>query len=325
MTLMNTHDTPFEESIWVNSINAHMLLEDFENNVVPYRRHDEPYELQVNGLPKNLVSDTLELSRSGDGVENFVKGVASTLLMKRGAWLEIFFNDPDTDRLPFRVFPVTGVRQTQTGNWVRNPGIPDGPAFWALNSNERSNSPIAVNIERLIQVHLPERYSSEVLAEVTQGLVETDSVSSLRRQRELESLIHSNGRSSPGNLGESYRTEKLRVAQAGLPIGWTGREIYSRDSAFTEYFYYWRELRFLHFRASMRERAEGALCQVLDIAGPHSGFEASVTSSRLYSPSEVEGLIKKFEEGEIPFTETFNIMREMSETFPAHTREICNC
>ena len=74
----------------------------------------------------------------------------------------------------------------------------------------------------------------------------------------------------------------------------------------------------------MRKRAEEALCKVLDIAGTACGFEASVTSSGLYTPTEVEGLIKSFEQGEIPFTKIIDITHEMAEAFPAQVREICN-
>ena len=324
MTPTSPAEIPFEESIWVHSLHPHMLIQDFENTVVPYRRHGEAYKLTVKGLPKGMVDDALELSRSGDGVDNFIRAVASTLLMEHEAWLEILVNDPDKEGLPFRVFLVTGVRQTQTGNWTRDPGRPDGPAFRALTQNERSNHPIETDPERLVRVHLPEEYPSGVLTEVIQGLVEADSISRHRTRREIELLSEQAINSSPVYPIESFRTERLRVAQVALPIGWTARAIFSKDSPFTEYFYYWRELRFLHFGTSMRKRAEEALCQLLDIAGTRCGFEASVTSSGMYAPTEVENLIKRFEEGDIPFSELSYILREMTETFPAQAREICN-
>ena len=177
MTPTSPAEIPFEENIWVHSLHPHMLIQDFKNTVVPYRRHGEAYKLTVKGLPKGMVDGALELSRSGDGVDNFIRAVGSTLLMEHEAWLEILFNDPDKEGLPFRVFPVTGVRQTQTGNWTRDPGRPDGPAFWALTQNERSNHPIETDPERLVRVHLPEEYPSRVLTEVIQGLVEADSIS----------------------------------------------------------------------------------------------------------------------------------------------------
>ena len=123
--------------------------------------------------------------------------------------------------------------------------------------------------------------------------------------------------SSPLDPIESFRTERLRVAQVALPIGWTARAIFSKDSLFTEYFYYWRELRFLHFGTSMRKRAEEALCQVLDIAGTRCGFEASVTSSGIYAPTEVENLIKRFEEGDIRFSELILHLAGNDRNFPS--------
>ena len=324
MTSTDPTEIPFEESIWVQSLNARMLLDDLENGVVPYRRHGKAYELTVKGLPTGTVADALEFSRKGEGVENFVTAVASTLLMEHETWLEILFNDPGREGLPFRVFPVTGVRQIKTGKWIRNIGMPDGQEFWALSQSERRSHPVEADPKRLVRVHLPDEYPSGVLTEAIQGLVESDSISKQRARGEMESLFERTSNSTVVDPRESYRTERLRVAQAALPIGWTARESFIRDSLFTEYFHYWRELRFLHFTASMRRRAEEALCQVLDIAGTGCGFQASVTSSGLYTPNEVEALIQSFEQGEIPFTEIFHITREITETFPAQNREICN-
>ena len=39
MTPTSPAEIPFEESIWVHSLHPQMLIQDFENTVVPYRRH----------------------------------------------------------------------------------------------------------------------------------------------------------------------------------------------------------------------------------------------------------------------------------------------
>ena len=76
--------------------------------------------------------------------------------------------------------------------------------------------------------------------------------------------------------GEATRTQRLRIAQATLPIGWTAREIYYGENRHLgDYYYYWRELRFLHFRSSIRERAEKALQQVLTFAGERVQLRSS--------------------------------------------------
>ena len=154
MTSTSPMEIHFEESIWVRSLHASMLLDDLEIGVVPYRRHREAYELTVKGLPTRTVADALKFPRGRDGVENFIRTVTSTLLMEHEAWLEIMFNNPGREGLPFRVFPVTGVRQTKTGKWIRNTGLPDGPDFWALTQREKSNRPVEVDPKHLVRVHL---------------------------------------------------------------------------------------------------------------------------------------------------------------------------
>jgi len=78
---------------------------------------------------------------------------------------------------------------------------------------------------------------------------------------------------------------------------------------------YWRELRFLHFRASMRERAEEALRCVLALASERRGFEGSVTANGLHTPSEVRGFIEEFERGELAFSAVNDIIFEKAEGY----------
>ena len=111
--------------------------------------------------------------------------------------------------------------------------------------------------------------------------------------------------------GEASRARRLRILQATLPIGWAAREVYYGESRHLgDYYYFWRELRFLHFKSSMRERAEKALQQVLTFAGERRGFEAHVTARGLYTPAEVGAIIKKYEAGDIPFSEATDIIFE---------------
>ena len=86
-----------------------------------------------------------------------------------------------------------------------------------------------------------------------------------------------------------------------------------------EYYYHWRGLRFLHFRSSLRERAEKALLQVLTVAGAKCGFEARVTACGLYTPVEVEEIIKEYEAGDIPFCAVIGIIFESANS--AQTRD----
>ena len=61
------------------------------------------------------------------------------------------------------------------------------------------------------------------------------------------------------DLEEHVTKKELSVFQTALPVGWTARELYSRSRLTSDYYYFMRELRFLHYLVSMREMAIEAL------------------------------------------------------------------
>ncbi len=61
------------------------------------------------------------------------------------------------------------------------------------------------------------------------------------------------------------------------------------------------------FRSSMRAQEEGALRQVLAIAGKECGFTASVLAYGVYTPDEVEGFIRQFEAGNLTLSAVTDI------------------
>ena len=96
------------------------------------------------------------------------------------------------------------------------------------------------------------------------------------------------------------------------------------DRQVSEYYYHLRELWFLRFVASMRARAEEALCEVLALASQACGFTASVTAQGIYTPEEVEEIIRQFEAGELTFSAVLDIVWEEAKgDTPVKGREIC--
>ena len=169
---------------------------------------------------------------------------------------------------------------------------------------------------------LPKEYPCQLLLKIESDLVEADAYDPLKTQWMMDQVTRQNRNAPTFDSREANRTHRLRILQAALPIGWTAREIYYDSNRFLgEYYRIWRELRFLHFRASMRERAEGALHQVLSMAGTVCGFNASVATSGLCTPLEVEEIIRDFEASRITFSKVYDIIYERQDS--PYSRERC--
>lgn len=300
-----SHWFPPDPTRWVSSYQTDMLLQDFRLFVVPSRRAGRVYQLSGKGITAGQIDQALTLGDHSWRLEGFLTAVATTLLTHHQVWLEVSFPEENQDRPPFSVVQVYGVRRTDRGKLVQEwPSIERLPD--RVQWNEARGPETELDEERMIHITLPQAYPSHLLVEVVRDLAETSwgSEPSWSRNRS-----HSQHSDAPlYDADEAYRTEKLRIAQAALPIGWIGREIqlgFSRP--ISEYYYLLRELLFLHFRSSMRGRAEEALRQVLTLASERCGFKVSVTTSGVYTPDEVEALTDRFEAGEIPFSTVSDI------------------
>ena len=120
---------------------------------------------------------------------------------------------------------------------------------------------------------------------------------------------------------EAYLNREATNTGGSVAHWWTrSRSISITVSQVMSYYYYLlRELRFLHFVASMRERAEVGLVQVLQIAGERCGFSATVTAHGVITPAEVCGAIDAFESGSLSFAEVREI-KYQSGVYPPENR-----
>ena len=319
MTSRRSRSFPSEPKMWVWSDQTHLLHQDFNNLIVPHRRDPEAYELSTDGIPPYQVGESLTLGERARQVDGFVRAVASGLLLNHNVWLEVVFNDGTQNRAPFAVFEVDGVGRGKMGDLVQlrppRQELPD----WFQPVDEWETE-IQLDADRMVHVSLPDEYPSHLLAQVVSDLAEVGSP--LPPSWVMEGFTGQRRDTPPYDVSEAVRTEHLRIAQAALPIGWTAREIFLASTRqVSDYYHYWRELRFLHFRASIRARAEGALRQVLALASTRCGFTASVTSNGVYTPDEVEGIIREFEVGEISFSDVSDLIFENSSD--VHSKQRC--
>ena len=309
-----------ERGLWPQSTQTYLLLQDFNLHVVPHRYDGRAYEVSVQGISSSLVNKALSLRNRGRGADSFVSAVASTLLTEREAWLKVAIKPDAQDGLPFRPLLVHGVRRAENGHLIQEVPVSESSNYPSNGEPRRQFERIELDEDRMIHVRLPDKYPGRLLQKIVEDLVEIDSNDNLMPPWVMEQMTGQRKNAPAFDPGEATRTQRLRIAQATLPIGWTAREIYyGANRHLGDYYYYWRELRFLHFRSSIRECAENALHQVLTMARANCGFEAHVTALGLYTPAEVEEIIKEYEAGDIPFSLVTDIISESHNI--GHSRE----
>lgn len=320
MTKRTSRWFPYEPSIWIESSELDFLLQDFNLGIVPMRDNRDAYEISVEGMSSNRVKEALSLWNRAHGADSFVSAVSSTLLTEQEVWLEMVFRPDGPNGLPFKPLIVHGVERTRKGNLIQKVPVWDEPnRQW---TQETTPQIIELDDLRMIHVSLPEQYSNQLLTKVVEDLVETDLYDPVMSSWAMESMTRQSG-SPTVDFEEANRTRTLRITQAALPIGWTAREIYSiGERHFSDYYHYWRELRFLHFRASMRKQAEEALHKVLSMAGAECGFKATVTASGLFTPPEVEEIIREYETSKVTFSAMNDIIFEKPDSTYSRDRRL---
>ena len=289
---------------WITSFETNLLLQDFQLYVVPYRNSPARYRLSASEVPSNRLSQCLALDRHSTGVAGFVRGVATKLLTHHEVWIEVAFCDDNIGNAPFRVAAVEGVKRTPNGGLLQ-----DLPSRDKLSDGYGGESDwgreIELDADRMVHVTLPKSYPSGRLSQVVRDL------SLVRPAVRPARLVNQAGDPRVFDIGEAMRTERLRVSQAALPIGWTAREnSYGPERQMNDYYFHLRELRFLLFRSLMRERAEDALRRVLSLAKERCSFAASVTAYGLHTPDEVEEFIRDFKEGNLTFSTVSDLIFE---------------
>ena len=221
------------------------------------------------------------------------------------------------------VFEIDCVRHTGTGKLIQDAPRPEDLPHWATWDPAWEQG-AELEPDRIAQVSLPDAYPRDLIEQVFRDLAEVDgSGAGLMPSWVMEQAFGQRQDAPSFDAAEAERTRRLRVAQAALRIGWTARETLLAPNTFTsEYYRAFRELRFLHFRASLRERAEEALRQVLKIVNDCCDFTVSVMAHGVYTPREVEGFIQRFKDGELTLAEVSDIHFEKAPETQVEPRRV---
>lgn len=308
MTKRRSRPFPSNPEMWVESTEVHLFYQDFSTHIVPFRHRPEAYQLSTEGIPSHLVEGSLLEYDYGRSVSDFIRRVASSLLTRHEVWLEVSFGEANSNHSPFSIFEVPGVRQTASGGLIQQlPNLDELPSWFSYE--ESWDREIELDANCMIHVMLPAAYPSKALMQVVLDLAAI----SPAIVPDFAMQMYSGQRHNipEFDVNEATRTRRLRTIQAARPVGWTAREIFHwPNSVVSDFYRNLGELRFLHFCSSMRERAEEALLKVLTLAGDRCNFTTSVTANGIHTPKEVEGLIRKFEAGELSFSAVNDIIFE---------------
>ena len=309
MNARRSRQLPWQPSNWVSSLQTNMLYQDFSNQVVPYRQTSATYILSVKGVARRQIDEGLSLDYQSRGPDDFVRDVSIALLTNHEVWLEVTFDMDNSGGPPFAVFPVYGVKRTTTGKLIQE--TPSQHEFTIhTGDGDEYELEIELDEEQMIPAILPYTYHSELLTQVVNGLLDISNYGTPPAWV-MDNLTNNRREAPYYDATEAIRTEKLRVVQAALPIGWTAREALQGPTRVVgDYYHYWRELRFLHFRASIREQAEQALYRVLTLASEKCNFEVSIKAQGIYTPGEVTEFINKFKSGDLSFADVSDITLE---------------
>ena len=313
MTLRAKPWFPNEQAIWVGALRPSLLLRDFNTLVVPYGHNREKYKIATTGVKAVQIKNLLHLWGNGKGPESFIRDVSSSLLTDYEVWLEVGFEPQKKGSAPFEVQQVWGVKKRKDNTLLQEiPSVAEQPQNGQRGTNTDTTQ-IELNPETMIQVTLPREYPASQLKSIRDNLVEIDVAFKAPPDWTRQQITGEKTGYPTYNFSEANSIEKLRIAEVTQPIGWISADVAGTNTdLFSEYYLLWRRLRFLHFRASLRRCAEKALRKVLSIAENKCNFEVNVTCQGLYSPNEVEEIIREYEYGRVSLPQATEIVFEAS-------------
>ena len=282
------------------------LYQDVSNRVIPNWSQNTPYEISTQAFPEYEVERGLDMGQYAQGVEDFILGVTLHLLMNHEVWIEVASDSGEGDEPRFRVHEANRVERDKGGRLIQH--IPHQSEMPAWVQSDRPWPPVVeLDPAQMVHVQLPSAYPSELLLTI---MVELAGIEPLLPP----SWVHQTVDGTMPNISiysvnEAHWQSRLLALMVSQPIGWTAREgLRGPGRRLNDYYYTLREMRFVHFIAALRERAEHALRQVLSIAGDVCGFDASVTAFGVYTPNEVLDLIERFQQGEITLADSLDIV-----------------
>lgn len=329
MSKRRSYWIPVSGRNYPSGIESHLLYQDVSNAAVPYRSgRQDAYRLIVDPVDlKWAIDESLALSSKGRGTDTFIRDLIRQLFADHEVWIEVATDlEPGGRSLGGRrqrVFEVAIVHSLhvdpETGRKTQI--LPQPSEIDALYSIDYGGlSEVDLTDAHLVKVELPPAYPADCLDGVLTGL--TRIPEKLTPDWLDRSWLGLEPDAPAFDVGEHIRLRDLQKLQATAPIGWTAKDLYKSERRLNEYAYYERELRFLHFRTSLRMQAESGLVAVLQEASAALDFSVELYADGLVTPEQVDRKLDEFRAGNLPFAQVHDWLFEQGTVLGMEARRL---
>jgi len=277
-----------------------LLSEDLKF-VIPYE-NDSVASLNLSPLGDHqapnsqMIAEALSGERRAtphNAIETFIRQMAPRLVFSKEVWVELeyIYDNQFDDTTPRAFF----IRMIPPGTVeVKRNGVPIQyvPSDRTPLTDKKGRSYVELERSNLFAFTL-----SDELSKSTKPVTDFLRISEREQEdaREMELLSQAASGDTTLDLSEHLKQKGDIVNRAMSPIGWDVRRLYSGNQL--ESFQSWRQLKFLRFKVTLRNRILADLNALINQAGQDFGFQANIELSGLPTVLEVDAAMSDFENG----------------------------
>jgi hypothetical protein len=253
-----------------------MLIEDIQNNVMPYRgmtkwkldAQIEPANEEALIVIERAISDRGFRQSLYEVVTHFTQECASLMMIYGRALYEIAYRyDPNDSVVGFEVVDVLPNSVEKVGKKLIQ-HIPEQ----VVQYEELGLDTLELSPENFVTFEFPV-YMRHTYKRMMDALYAQGKITS------MPDFVLPNLKGEippvPYDLNKFARDQKMAVAEATKLIGWSARDV-PDDRFMTEYYHLHRFLRFETFKLELRTSIIKTLNEAISRAGKKLGFEATI-------------------------------------------------
>lgn len=282
----------------------HMLTQDVNVSIMPYRNHDERRETPIVQLSssKDLVEEDISLALSGndyhrnnleEALSDFIRECASTIMHEGQAIYEIVrYTNEDTPDESFSKLEHVPNRNIK---FILGQPFQILPKLEDFEDKEPRFKRITKN--KLVVFKMPKPYRKNYKALKLQlDKIGNDGVQSLyikvmedaavKRRRTIDQRI---------NMIDGYKFSELAVLAATNSIGWNARD--TRSNYLQEYFALVRYLRFENFKLRLRSSILDTINNILTRLVSNPSYDGKLQFQGLPTQASIQQAEKDLREG----------------------------